>query len=180
MPSSTSHKPPRSRGTEDSGAGGGRDGGEGGGGGGGGDGGRLVKVAFARTEAEGELLARCDVLSLHLPLTPATTNLMDAARLARMKPGALLVNTGRGGLVDIPALIAALETGTPGAAALDVYPAEPQVPAELRERADVILTPHIAFASPDSVLELRRRATEDLLRVLAGQAAQHPVSPAGQ
>jgi D-3-phosphoglycerate dehydrogenase / 2-oxoglutarate reductase len=127
-----------------------------------------------------ELLARCDVLSLHLPLTPATTNLMDAARLARMKPGALLVNTGRGGLVDIPALIAALETGTPGAAALDVYPAEPQVPAELRERADVILTPHIAFASPDSVLELRRRATEDLLRVLAGQAAQHPVSPAGQ
>jgi D-3-phosphoglycerate dehydrogenase / 2-oxoglutarate reductase len=124
----------------------------------------------------GELLARCDVVSLHLPLTPATTGLMDEDRLAQMKPGAMLVNTSRGALVDIPALVAALDRGTPGAAALDVYPAEPQVPEDLRRRADVILTPHIAFSSPDSVLELRRRATEDLLRVLAGQPAQHPVS----
>jgi D-3-phosphoglycerate dehydrogenase len=115
------------------------------------------------------------VLSLHLPLTPDTTGLMNAGRLAVMKPGSLLVNTSRGALVDIPALAAALDRGAPGAAALDVFPGEPDVPDSLRGRTDVILTPHIAFSSADSVLELRRRATEDLLRVLAGEPAQHPV-----
>jgi D-3-phosphoglycerate dehydrogenase / 2-oxoglutarate reductase len=122
------------------------------------------------------LLAECDVLSLHLPLTGATRGLMDAARLARMKPGALLVNTSRGALVDIPALCAALDAGTPGAAALDVFPGEPEVPAALRPRPDVILTPHIAFSSAHSVLELRRRSTEDLLRVLAGVPPLNPVA----
>ena len=131
--------------------------------------------AGVRAVPAGTLLARCDVLSLHLPLTPDTTGLMNAGRLSVMKPGSLLVNTSRGALVDIPALAAALDRGTPGAAALDVFPGEPEVPDSLRERADVILTPHIAFSSADSVLELRRRATEDLLRVLAGEPAQHPV-----
>jgi D-3-phosphoglycerate dehydrogenase len=122
------------------------------------------------------LLAECDVVSLHLPLTPATRGLMDAARLARMKPGALLVNTSRGALVDIQALCAALDSGTPGGAALDVFPGEPVVPATLLTRPDVILTPHIAFSSGHSVLELRRRSTEDLLRVLAGVPALNPVN----
>jgi phosphoglycerate dehydrogenase-like enzyme len=72
------------------------------------------------------LLAECDVVSLHLPLTPDTRGLMDAGRLARMKPGALLVNTSRGALVDIPALGAALDAGPPGGAALDVSPANPR------------------------------------------------------
>ncbi len=122
------------------------------------------------------LLAECDVVSLHLPLTLATRGLLDAGRLARMKPGALLVNTSRGALVDIPALGAALDTGTPGSAALDVFPAEPEVPAALLPRPDVILTPHIAFSSAHSVLELRRRSTEDLLRVLAGVPPRDPVA----
>jgi D-3-phosphoglycerate dehydrogenase len=122
------------------------------------------------------LLAECDVLSLHLPLTPDTRGLLDAGRLARMKPGALLVNTSRGALVDIPALCAALDAGTPGGAALDVFPGEPEVPAALRPRPDVILTPHIAFSSGHSVLELRRRSTEDLLRVLAGLPPHDPVT----
>ena len=122
------------------------------------------------------LLAECDVVSLHLPLTPATRGLIDAGRLARMKPGALLVNTSRGALVDIPALCAALDAGTPGGAALDVFPAEPEVPAALLPRPDVILTPHIAFSSAHSVLELRRRSTEDLLRVLAGLPPHDPVT----
>lgn len=125
------------------------------------------------------LLAECDVVSLHLPLTPATRGLMDAARLARMKSGALLVNTSRGALVDIPALSAALDAGTPGGAALDVFPAEPEVPAALLPRPDVILTPHIAFSSGHSVLELRRRSTEDLLRVLAGVPPHDPVTLPG-
>ena len=122
------------------------------------------------------LLAECDVLSLHLPLTPDTRDLLDAARLARMKPGALLINTSRGALVDVDALGTALDTGTPGAAALDVLPGEPEVPAALRPRPDVILTPHIAFSSAHSVLDLRRRSTEDLLRVLAGVPPLNPVT----
>jgi D-3-phosphoglycerate dehydrogenase len=113
------------------------------------------------------LLAECDVVSLHLPLTAATRGMVGAAQLALMRPGALLVNTSRGALIDIPALCAGLDHGTPGAAALDVFPGEPGVPAELRGRADVILTPHIAFSSDESVLELRRRSTEAALRVLA-------------
>ncbi|MGD0243293.1 MAG: C-terminal binding protein [Streptosporangiaceae bacterium] len=129
-----------------------------------------------RTVPADVLLAECDVLSLHLPLTAATRGLLDAARLARMKPGALLVNTSRGALVDIDALVAALDAGTPGAAALDVFPAEPEVPAALLTRPDVILTPHIAFSSAHSVLELRRRSTEDLLRVLAGMPPLNPVT----
>jgi D-3-phosphoglycerate dehydrogenase / 2-oxoglutarate reductase len=129
-----------------------------------------------RTVPADTLLVECDVLSLHLPLTPATRGLLDAARLARMKPGALLVNTSRGALVDIGALGAALDAGTPGAAALDVFPAEPEVPALLLTRPDVILTPHIAFSSAHSVLELRRRSTEDLLRVLAGVPPLNPVT----
>jgi hypothetical protein len=139
------------------------------------------ELAPAGVEAvpAGVLLAECDVLSLHLPLTPATRGLLDATRLARMKPGALLVNTSRGGLVDIPALCAALDSGTPGTAALDVFPAEPEVPAALLFRSDVILTPHIAFSSAHSVLELRRRSTEDLLRVLAGVPPLNPVALPG-
>lgn len=135
--------------------------------------------AGVETVPADELLAECDVLSLHLPLTPATRGLLDTITLARMKPGALLVNTSRGALVDIPALCAALDTGTPGGAALDVFPGEPEVPAALLGRPDVILTPHIAFSSAHSVLELRRRSTEDLLRVLAGAPPRNPVALPG-
>jgi hypothetical protein len=77
---------------------------------------------------------------------------------------------------------ALVESGTmrrepgPGTAALDVFPAEPEDPAALLPRPDVILTPHIAFSSAHSVLELRRRSTEDLLRVLAGVPPSHPVT----
>ena len=131
--------------------------------------------AGVRPVPPADLLARCDVLSLHLPLTGSTRGLIGGAELRAMKPGALLVNTSRGGLIDVPALVAGLDAGSPGCAALDVFAAEPDVPAELRARTDVILTPHIAFASGASVLQLRRSATEDLLAVLAGAEPRHRV-----
>ena len=121
------------------------------------------------------LLTDSDVLSLHLPLTESTRHIIGPEQLALMRPGSLLINTGRGALVDIEALCAALDDGVPGAAALDVFPSEPQVPVALRERGDVILTPHIAFSSSQSVLELRRRATLELLLVLAGQHSRYQV-----
>jgi D-3-phosphoglycerate dehydrogenase len=119
-----------------------------------------------------DLLARADVVTLHLPLTPETRGIVGAAELATFRPGALLVNTSRGALVEIDALVTALDAGRPGAAALDVMPEEPVVPQALF-RNDIILTPHIAFSSTRSVLDLRRRAVEDLLRVLAGEAPIH-------
>lgn len=122
----------------------------------------------------GELLGRSDVVSVHLPLTDETRGILGADTFARMRPGSLLVNTGRGRLLDVDALVAALETGRPGAAALDVVPDEPQVPAVLAARDDVLVTPHAAFASIESIAEVRRRAAEDAVRVLRGEAPLDP------
>ena len=92
-----------------------------------------------------EVVASADVLSLHVPLTPATRNLLDAGRIATMKPGALLINTARGGVVDEAAVAAALREGRLGGAALDVYATEPLPAASaLADCPNLLLTPHIA------------------------------------
>jgi D-3-phosphoglycerate dehydrogenase / 2-oxoglutarate reductase len=95
-----------------------------------------------------ELLAMADAISLHLALVPETKGLLDAARLARMKPGALLINTARGALVDEPALIAALQRGHIAHAALDVFATEP-LPARhpLTTLTNITLTSHAAWKS---------------------------------
>lgn len=104
------------------------------------------------------VLAESDVVSLHTLLTPATTHLIDATRLARMKPGALLINTARGGLVDEAALLAALRRGRLGGAALDVLSVEPPPadhPLLAADLPNLLVTPHCAWAS--------RRARQRLL-----------------
>jgi len=129
-----------------------------------------------------EILARSDVVTLHVPAVPGAKPMIGEAELASMQPGSLLVNTARGALVDIAALIAGLHARRPGAAALDVLPHEPEVPTVLRDAmrapgaGEFIVTPHVAFSSTASVAELRTRATEDLLRVLRGEAPLHPVT----
>ncbi len=120
------------------------------------------------------LLEESDVLILHLPLTPQTHHFADAAFLARMRPGSLLVNASRGPLVDTPALLRALDVGPLAAAALDVVEGEPLPPRELVERQNVIITPHVGFSSDASVAELRRRASEEVVRVLAAEPPAHP------
>lgn len=97
-----------------------------------------------------EVLSQADYVSLHCPLTPETTRLINAERLKRMKPNALLVNTSRGAVVDEDALVAALRNGTIGGAALDVMSEEPP-PADhpLFQCENVIITPHIAAFSAD-------------------------------
>jgi D-3-phosphoglycerate dehydrogenase len=120
------------------------------------------------------LLAESDVIILHLPLTAETHHFVDAAFLARVRPGTLLVNVSRGPLVDTSALLYALENGPLAAAALDVVEDEPHPPRELVQRPDVIFTPHVGFSSDASVTELRRRSTEEVVRVLAGEPPAHP------
>jgi D-3-phosphoglycerate dehydrogenase len=116
-----------------------------------------------------ELLATSHAVSLHAPLVPATHHLIGAEALERMRPGAVLVNTSRGGLVDLDALADALASGHLAAAALDVFEPEPlPADARVREFPQVILTPHAAFFSDDSVAALQRLAAEEAARALAG------------
>lgn len=108
-----------------------------------------------------DLLERSDVVSLHCPLTPQTRNLIDAGALARMQPHALLINTARGGIVDEAALLAALESGRIGGAALDVLSTEPPAadhPLLRAELPNLLITPHVAWASR----EARQRLVDEL------------------
>jgi D-3-phosphoglycerate dehydrogenase len=128
----------------------------------------------ARMVDMAELLEQSDVILVHLPLMPDTEHLVNAAFLARMRLGSLLVNVSRGPVVDSAALIEALKEGPLAAAALDVVEGEPDPPAELVARADVIVTPHVAFSSDASLAELRRRSAEEVVRVLAGERPENP------
>jgi D-3-phosphoglycerate dehydrogenase len=120
-----------------------------------------------------ELLGRSDVVIVHAPLTAATYHLLGARELSLMPPGSLLVNVSRGGLVDTAALAGALTRGHLSGAGLDVLEGEPAVPPELLEHPGVVITPHIAFSSDASVLDLRRSAAEEVVRVLTGQAPRY-------
>jgi phosphoglycerate dehydrogenase-like enzyme len=125
-----------------------------------------------------EVLGRADVISVHAPLTPETRHLFDAAAFAAMRPGAIFVNCARGGLVDQDALIAALDTGQVGAAALDVTEPEPlPVGHPLLSRDDVLVTPHVASATDTGRLRLYAHAIDNAVAVLAGAPAQHVVNP---
>lgn len=120
------------------------------------------------------LCAEADVIVLHVPLLPSTQHLVNDAFIAKCGRKPLLVNVSRGGLVDNEALIRGLDSGQLGAAALDVVEGEPSPPAALVGRSDVIVTPHVAFLSPVSLIELRRRSSEEVVRVLRGDRPHFP------
>lgn len=125
------------------------------------------------------LLGSAHVVSLHLPLTDDTRHLVGQAELASMRDGAVLVNTSRGGLVDLDALRSALDAGRLGGAALDVLEAEPPAPDDpLLSRDDVIVTPHAGFYSEESVAELQRKATEQVIAALAGRVPPYAINAA--
>ena len=123
-----------------------------------------------------ELLATADVVSLHCPLTADTRHLIDARRLALMKPTAYLVNTARGPVVDEPALAAALRAGTIAGAGLDVFEREPQVDPALLELENVVLIPHLGSATIETRTAMGVLAAENALAVLAGRP---PLTPIG-
>jgi phosphoglycerate dehydrogenase-like enzyme len=116
-----------------------------------------------------ELLATSDIVSLHLPLVSETERLIDRAALARMKPGAILVNTARGGLVEEAALIEALRGGRLRAAGLDVFAEEP-VSADnpLLGLDNVVLMPHVAWLTPETLDRSLEVAVENMRRLRDG------------
>jgi phosphoglycerate dehydrogenase-like enzyme len=136
----------------------------------------LVRAGAERAAGLDDLLRRSDALSIHLPLTPSTHRLIGAPELAAMKPGALLVNTSRGEIVDEDALVAALAGGHLGGAGLDVFEVEP-LPQDspLIGLESAVVTPHSAAFSEQALAEVRSRALDDALRVLAGDQPRDPV-----
>ncbi|MFD7183992.1 phosphoglycerate dehydrogenase [Streptomyces sp. NPDC059904] len=120
------------------------------------------------------LLARADAVSLHTPPDPSGTPLLDRARLAAMKQGAILVNAARGGLVDEHALADLLGSGHLGAAALDAFSTEP-LPADhpLREAPRTLLTSHMAACTPEANRAMGAMVADDVVRVLAGNEPLH-------
>lgn len=125
------------------------------------------------------LLAESDHVTLHCPLTAETRHLIDAGALARMKPGAVLINTARGGIVDTAALAAALEGGRLAGVGLDVTEQEPLDPGSpLLRLEQVIVTPHAAWYSEEGRSELKRRVAEEAVRVLVrGEPPTNCVNP---
>ncbi len=135
----------------------------------------MAGVTFVELD---QLLAESDYVSLHLPATAETKHLMNADRLARIKPSAYLINTARGAVIDEAALATALQRGQLAGAALDV---QQQEPPDLTQPPfndpRVIVTPHAAFVSEESLADLRRRVAEQIAARLTGQTPLHVVNP---
>jgi glyoxylate reductase len=122
-----------------------------------------------------ELVASCDILSLHCPLTAETQHLLDEPRLARMRRGSYVINTARGPLVDEAALCRALESGRLAGAGLDVFEEEPRVHPGLLPRSDVVLLPHVGSATRQTRAAMAELAARNAAAVLSGDEPPTPV-----
>jgi D-3-phosphoglycerate dehydrogenase len=124
-----------------------------------------------------DLVSVSDHISIHAPLLPETDHLFNASIFCKMKPTAYLINTARGPIVDEQALAQALDRGHLAGAALDVLSHEPPSASPLFGRENVILTPHMSFYSAESLIDLQRKAAEEVVRVLSGDAPLNPLNP---
>lgn len=125
-----------------------------------------------------ELLAVSDIVSLHLPLTEKTHHLLDEDSIAVMKPGAVLVNTSRGAIINEPALVAALRDGRLAAAGLDVFEDEPVAPDNpLFELDNAVLTPHVTWYTADTMRRYLIEAVQNCRRLRDGEPLAHLVTP---
>ena len=131
-----------------------------------------------RKVALDELLKSADFVSIHCPLTPETRGLIDETRLRLMKPAAYLINTSRGAVVDLPALVKALEQGWIAGAALDVFDPEP-LPNDhpFFNLPNIITTPHMAFYSQESMVDLEVKAARNIVDIFSGKRPASIVNP---
>ena len=128
------------------------------------------------TATKAELFRTSDFVSVHVPLTAETRHAVGEAELALMKPGAILVNTARGPVVDTIALARALREGRLGGAGIDVFEEAPLPPDHpLRDCPTAVLTPHSAAYTEESLAEVRKRPLADVLRILRGESPESPV-----
>ena len=144
-------------------------------------------LGIERVRTLPELLRRADIVSLHVPLSEQTRNILGAPEFAQMKPGAVVINVARGGLVDVDALYDALKSGQVAAAALDVFPKEPPVPAPALLEAwrneepwlagRFVASPHAAFYSEAGYLDMRTFSAEILLAYLFEGRLRNNVNP---
>ncbi len=126
-----------------------------------------------------DLLARSDVVSLHRPLRPDTRHTLNATSLACMKPQAIVINTSRGGLIDEPALVAALSSGKLAGAGLDVFEQEPMSAEHpFAQMSNVVLTPHLAGSTLEALEETARQCAQGIIDTLAGRRAVNVRNPA--
>ncbi|HWC75635.1 MAG TPA: D-glycerate dehydrogenase [Gemmatimonadales bacterium] len=133
------------------------------------------RATGARRVDLAQLLAESDILSLHVPAAPETKGIINAESLARMKPGAILINTSRGDLIREEALAAALETGHLGGAGLDVYADEPSIHPRLLAAPRTVLLPHIGSATAETRRKMAAIAVANVQSVLQGKAPVTPV-----
>ena len=136
----------------------------------------LSRAAVQRVEFD-DLVRISDFISIHTPLMPATHHLFNADVFSRMKRSAYLINTARGPIIDEAALAQALDMKQIAGAALDVMEKEPPGSSPLFGRDNVIVTPHTSFYSEESLIDLQTKASEEVVRVLTGQAPKNPVNP---
>lgn len=132
-------------------------------------------IGSRRGEPLDELLATSDIVSVHAPLTRETRHILNATTLARMKPGAYVINTARGALVDEHALCDALESGHLRGAGLDVYEFEPEVNPRLLRMKNVVILPHIGSATEEARNAMARIAATNVLLFLRGKEPLHRV-----
>lgn len=131
----------------------------------------------ARRLSLDELLAESDFVSLHVPLSPETRHIIDAAAIGKMKASAYLINTARGPVVDEVALVKALRSGRIAGAGLDVYEDEPRMAQGLAECENALLLPHLGSATHATRAAMSRIAAENLIAVLEGRRPEHVVNP---
>ena len=124
-----------------------------------------------------ELVERSDFLSVHVPLAPSTTHLIDAATLAAMKPTAILVNTARGPIVDETALVATLKNGHLAGAGLDVYEHEPRLTPGLADLPNVVLLPHLGSATTKVRARMAELCADNAIAIARGDVPPHCVNP---
>ena len=136
----------------------------------------IADLEAERCESVEEVLERADFVSLHCPGGGANTRLMNAERLARMKPSAFLINSARGDIVDEAALVAALETGVIAGAGLDVYEKEPTVSPALLAMENVVLLPHLGSATRETRVAMGMRVLGNARAFFAGEAPRDRVA----
>jgi D-3-phosphoglycerate dehydrogenase len=148
------------------------------------DGTIIVHDPYLRSEPDGprlvtldDLVSQSDVISVHAPLTEGTRALFDARRFAQMRPGAIFVNTSRGPLVVLADLVEAVRSGHLGGAGLDVFETEPPGAGPLDGVPNLLLSPHMAYYSEESLQESQRKAATQVVKALTGEPVDYPVAP---